>query len=47
MLLSRYQTLAGQISGATEVENKLAVIIEYSTNNCDNKRDAEEATYGA
>ena len=45
-LLTRYQTLAGQVSGATEVENKLGVVVEYSTNNCDNVNDAEEADYG-
>ena len=44
-LLTRYQTLAGQISGATEVENQLGVIVEYSTNNCNNINDAKEANY--
>ena len=46
-LLLKYQTLANQVSGATEVENSLAVIVEYSTNNCDNVNDAKLATYDA
>lgn len=46
ILLSRYQTLANQVSGAESVENELGVIVEYSANNCDNITDAAQATYG-
>lgn len=46
ILLSRYQTLANQVSGAESVENELGVIVEYSANNCDNIADASQATYG-
>ena len=44
-LLSTYQTLKGQVSGSTTVENNLGVIVEYSTNNYNNSKDAAEATY--
>ena len=46
ILLSRYQTLANQVSGAATVEDSLGVVVEYSTNNCDNINDAKQATYG-
>lgn len=46
-LLSKYQILAGQVSGSTTVENSLGVVVEYSTNNYDNPKDAAEATYNA
>ena len=46
LLLTRYQTLANQVSGAATVEDSLGVIVEYSTNNCDNLNDAKQATYG-
>ena len=41
------QTLKGQVSGSTIVENSLGVVVEYSTNNADNLTDAKVATYGA
>ena len=46
-LLSRYQTLAGQVSGATTVTNSLGIIVEYSTNNFNNPTDAATANYGS
>ena len=46
-LLSRYQTLAGQVSGATTVQNSLGIIVEYSTNNFSNPTDAATANYGS
>lgn len=46
-LLSKYQTLAGQVSGSTTVENSLGVVVEYSANNASNLADAAEATYNA
>jgi hypothetical protein len=46
-LLSRYQTLSAQVSGAATVEASLGVIVEYSTNNFNNPIDAATATYGS
>lgn len=46
-LLSRYQTLAAQVSGAATVEASLGIIVEYSTNNFNNAIDAATATYGS
>lgn len=46
-LYSTYQNLKKQVSGATTVENSLGIVVEYSTNNADNLKDAKEAIYGA
>ena len=45
-LLARYQALSKLVSGGTEVENKLNVVVTYSTNVYSSKSDAEGADYG-
>jgi hypothetical protein len=45
-LLARYQALSKLVSGGAEVENKLNVVVTYSTNIYSNKSDAESADYG-
>ena len=45
-IFTQVQNLRKLVSGGAEVENKLNVIVTYSTNNYNNKTDAETATYG-
>lgn len=45
-IFKQLQNLKKIVSGGAEVENKLGVVVTYSTNVYSNKTDAEEANYG-